>query len=397
MSTDNTLSEQDKLDQTMTTEQRTMPDLVNQDQRVEPVAGAEDPTPPTPEKKDEEPPVDPRAARMDRLAERAHERNTEELEQAREAVVDIVRPEPEVKPEPAPERMMKIKVRGQEVEMPESEVIARAQKVDAADSYLTEARGLLDEAKRTTRREPEPAPKREEPQPTPEKVDRIAQAIEQIQLGGDPAEARALLDTEFNERARSAARDAINEDRQHGAVASFDDQVDAGYALFDKESPEVAADPVARAVVTTVAGQLEAAVIAKFLTEAASPEIRSAFESAGITAEGLRTYSPQDAHALYKDMALKGYPLPKPAVVIQAAGKTVAERFASTTQVRTAPAPKPGPTLDRTVRKEAISQPERTAIPRPTGATPPPKAEGERSQGARTDMRSERRTGAPRR
>jgi hypothetical protein len=93
-------------------------------------------------------------------------------------------------------------------------------------------------------------------------------------------------------------------------------------------------------------------------------------------------------------MHLKGFKLPAPAAVIQAAGKTVAERFKVTTQT---PAPAPAtPVLDRTARKEAIQQPERASIPRTPTGQPAPRTETQRATDARAEMRGTRRAGSPR-
>jgi hypothetical protein len=140
-------------------------------------------------------------------------------------------------------------------------------------------------------------------------------------------------------------------------------------------------------------GGMEGALISEFLTKA-DDTTRSAFAQVGITAEGVKTYKPQDAHALFKDMHLKGFKLPAPAAVIQAAGKTVAERFKVTTQT---PAPAPAtPVLDRTARKEAIQQPERASIPRTPTGQPAPRTETQRATDARAEMRGTRRAGSPR-
>jgi hypothetical protein len=59
-------------------------------------------------------------------------------------------PEHQTQP-PAEPRKIKLKVNGREVELTEDEVIARAQKVEAADTYLDEAKTLLKEAKQIRR------------------------------------------------------------------------------------------------------------------------------------------------------------------------------------------------------------------------------------------------------
>jgi hypothetical protein len=337
---------------------------------------------PAPAKDEQEKPSDPRADRLEQLANRAHENRREEAEAVAEVMVPSVQAEPEP-PAPAPERMIKLKVRGEIVELPESEVIARAQKVDAADDYLRESRELLEDAKRTVR-QPEPATVQE---PKPEKVNRIALAMEQLQNGADPSEVEKLLDQEIAERIDGKLTETQQRTEIEQAVSSFDAEVEEGYIAVKTDYPELAKDIVATNVVVSLAGGMEAEVIGRYL-DSATPQIKSAFAQAGITAEGVRRYAPHDAHALFKDMHLKGFPLPPPAAVIRAAGKTVAEWKPGNTP----PVPAPTPAApNRTARKEAIQQPERASIPRTPPGNPAPQSETSRATAARNELRAARR------
>lgn len=326
---------------------------------------------------------DPRADRLEQLAERAAESRREEAGQ----VAEVMAPAPAREAEPPaapPERMIKLKVRGEIVELPESEVIARAQKVDAADDYLRESRELLEDAKRTVR-QPEPAPT---PEPKPEKVNRIALAMEQLQNGTDPAEVEKLLDQEIQDRIDGKLAETRQRSEIETAVSSFDAEVEEGYIAVKTDYPELAKDIVATNVVVSLAGGMEAEVIGRYL-DSADPKIKSAFAQAGITAEGVRRYAPHDAHALFKDMHLKGFPLPPPAAVIRAAGKTVAEWKPGNTPPA-APAPTPA-APNRTARKEVLQQPERASIPRTPPGNPAPQSETSRATAARNELRQARR------
>lgn len=391
-------------DETLRTEQREIPQIQNEDVRLE--APAEPVIAPVVKPEEAKPePVDPRAARMEALAENRRVQATEELAREQDTIVAPAAPAAPVVEKPA-ERMITIKVRGQDVTLPESEVIARAQKVDAADDYLRESRQLLEDAKKTVRGEPVVA--KPEPAPQPAKVDRIASFIEGIQTGADPAEVKLLLDQEVTDRAKQAARDIINGDRQAATAQGFDSEVDQGYAQLAKDHPTIGSDPITRHTVTSFVGGLEAESIARFLSgkavpdwnfPPADPETIASFARAGITAEGVRGYTPQDAQALFKDMSLKGYALPKPAAIIQVAGRMVAERFAPATKgADPAPVPKPAPVaVDRSQRKTDLQQPTLAAIPRsPTSGQFVPKTEAERAQASREEIRSARRAGAKR-
>lgn len=377
---------------TPTSEQTRIPALDNEDQRLEPTPEAPE-APPAAEPEKVEPAVDPRAARLEQLAERSRASNADELERAQEVTVPIA-PKEEPTPAAPPERMIKLKVRGESVELPESEVIARAQKNDAADTYLTEARQLLEDAKKTAR-QPEPA--RTEPAPQPVKEDRIAKAVEAIQTGADPAEVKLLLDQEIDDRVNASIEKSRQTETVQSQVHAFDAEVDQGYDAVRKEYPGLANDVISTNVVVSLAGGMEGELVARFLETDANDATKSAFAQAGITAESVRRYPPQDAHALFKDMHLKGYQLPPPSAVIRAAGKTVAEWKPGATQPA-APQPETKPVvLDRTARKDAIQQPERASIPRATPGKPAPTSEPQRAAQTREEMRAERRTGSARR
>lgn len=371
-------------------EQRTIPTIDESQQ--EPAPEQVETPPAAVSKKEDDVPADPRAARLEALAENAHQNRQEESAAVAEAMAPAV-PAAAVMPEPAaPERMLKLKIRGEIVELPESEVIARAQKVDAADQYISEAKDLLKEAKATVRQPvPEPAPA---PAPV-EKVDNVAKAIELIQTGGDPVEARALLDTELSERATRAAEQVVDGRSSDQRSQRYDADLVVGFQEAATEYPDLMASPVGQSTVKGLTGSLQAHVIAEHLTSLA-PEVQQAFATSGITPDTLKNYSPDDAGALYKDMLLKGYRLPRPSEVTKAAAKTVADFYAGSTKPAPAPTPEPAPqpALDRTARKEAINQPERTAIPKPTARPPAPRSEPQRAASARQELRASRRRGS---
>lgn len=346
--------------------------------------------PAAPAKDEPEKPSDPRADRLEQLAERAAENRREEAGQVAEVMTPAAPAAPEAEPAPAPERMIKLKVNGETKEMTESEVIALAQKNDAADSYLERARATLDEVNELKysllgRGKTDPAPAAEQ---APEKVNRIALAMEQLQNGADPTEVEKLLDQEIADRIDTRLAESRQRGEIESAVSSFDAEVEEGYIAVKTDYPELAKDIVATNVVVSLAGGMEAEVIGRYL-DSATPQIKSAFAQAGITAEGVRRYAPHDAHALFKDMHLKGFPLPPPAAVIRAAGKTVAEWKPGNTPPA-APAPTPA-APDRTARKEAIQQPERASIPRTPPGKPAPQSETQRATAARGELRQARR------
>lgn len=127
--------------------------------------------------------------------------------------------EPPAKPVPQQTpTTRKIKVRGKEVELSDEDILAAAQKTLAGDSYMEEARALLDAAKEI--RGERTAPTRQHPdgtnstQPEPDAhgpVDpaqhpepSLRDVVEKIQFG-DPEEAAALLETAIDQRAEKKA------------------------------------------------------------------------------------------------------------------------------------------------------------------------------------------------
>lgn len=386
----NTLTDEEIAALAVGTEQTTIkpldeeraPELVSEDKEAPPAPAA---------KKDDEPPADPRAARLEALADKAHQHRQEEAETVAEIMAPAA-PVKEPEPAPVPERMLKLKIRGEVVEMSESEVIARAQKVDAADQYIAEAKDLLRDAK-AVRQQPQPVQELA-PQPTPEKPNAIAKALEIVQAGGDLAEAQAMIETELSERATRAAEQVVDGRNENQRSQRYDADMGAGFAEAATEFPDLMASPVGQSTVRGLTGSLQAHVIAEHL-QTLTPEVQQAFSASGITPESLKDYSPDDAGALYKDMLLKGYRLPRPSEVTKAAAKTVADFYAGSTQPAPAPTPAPAPQiLDRTQRKEALNNPERTAIPKPTGRTPPPRTEPQRAASARQELRASRRRGS---
>lgn len=374
-------------------EQRTIPTIDEGAPEPELAPEPKETPPAAVSKKEDDAPADLRAARLEALAATAHQNRQEESAAVAEAMAPAA-PAPVAEPAPAPERMIKLKIRGEIVEKPESEVIAMAQKVEAADQYISEAKDLLKEAKDAVR---QPA-QRQEPAPAPaavEKPDAIAKAIELIQTGGDPAEAKAILDTELSERARAAAEQVVDGRSNDQRTQRYDSDYSNGFTEAAGEYQDILSNTVGQSTVRSLSGALQAHVIAEHLTTLA-PEVQQAFSATGITPDTLKQYSPEDAAALYKDMCLKGYQLPRPSEVIKVAAKTVAEQFGATRSNNPAPTPAlaPQPALDRTARKEAINQPERTAIPKPTARAPAPRSEPQRAASARQELRASRRRGS---
>jgi hypothetical protein len=170
-------------------------------------------------------------------------------------------PEPELEPEPEPvrqqqpqEKLYTIKVRGKDVTLTEAQLLERAAKVEAADSYLAEGRDLLEQARQARRDNAErdrSDPHRPEDQDnTQDDVldpsldadpqhpgDELVSAIEEIQYG-DPKEAAGKIRKAITKEADKAA-----DDRQLQRLRGNDSAKSAkAMKAFIEANPEIAND-----------------------------------------------------------------------------------------------------------------------------------------------------------
>lgn len=178
---------------------------------------------------------------------------------APEQQADPVEPEPEPAPQPEPEKKFTIKVRGKDVVLTEAELLERASKVEAADTYLAESRDLLDQA-RQIKRERDPAdPHRLEARANTQDdrtdpslsadpqhpEDELEGAIEEVRYGTDSKEAAQKLRNVILKEADKAAdtrqlNRLIGNDVQKSSVAM---------KTFIEANPDLASDEIASQVI----------------------------------------------------------------------------------------------------------------------------------------------------
>jgi hypothetical protein len=168
-----------------------------------------------------------------------------------EGVVADAPVEQEAAPETSPEApaKRKLKVRGQELEVTDEELLAYAQKGAAGDDYLNEAKNKLkevDDLLRSTKTRavnPGQSGEHHAGQPTDQSetdasnqgegdehnVDPFVKMVESVQLG-TPEEAATQMRQTVNDTAKAAARDALNSERirdeaarSHRALKDFSD------------------------------------------------------------------------------------------------------------------------------------------------------------------------------
>lgn len=143
-------------------------------------------------------------------------------EQQQEDPIDHEDPPPQQLQQQPSEKKFTIKVRGQTLELSEAELLERASKVEAADSYLKDSRDLLEQARQIRNRERDPAdPHRPEDRTnTQDDVsdtaaqgdpqhpeDELEGALDEVRYGSDSKEAAAKLRRVINKEADKAADD----------------------------------------------------------------------------------------------------------------------------------------------------------------------------------------------
>lgn len=140
-----------------------------------------------------------------------------------------------------PEARYKIKVNGRELELSASELVARAQKVEAADQYLSEAARMRREAEQLLNPN-SAAPSQQDAQQKTPVVDRRA-LVRAIQMG-DPEEAEAAL-AQIMDMAARPQFSAEDLTRTVDERLNFKESV----AKFESEFGDILGDPQLRQLV----------------------------------------------------------------------------------------------------------------------------------------------------
>lgn len=371
---------------------------------VDDVGGAPDPGPAPRVPQDDAAPLPPARSRFDQrrdeIVARYRTERTVEADADRDDISDFARsglppdfdpqpePEPESQPEPQPQpgpQTVRVKVHGQEMDLPLEDVIAKAQIALASENLLDETKSRLKEVdsllaatRANVARADQPGQHQARPQSTqttepaldpgadPEHhEDALAKLIETLQFG-DPAEARQLLQNTIAESSTKAVQEQllIQRVRDEGARSA------KVLKDFMTSHADLAKDPMAQAAIERQVYDLQIEDLKAI-----------GFDPANIqTPSGVVTPADiADAHRYYR---ANGYEIRKPEALLEAATAS----FLTWKGVKTDlpnpadPAPKAPPrievSVDRTARRSAIpQQPARTAVPRqdPQQATPQPR------------------------
>jgi hypothetical protein len=283
-------------------------------------------------------------------------------------------PEPTAAEPVALPKTVKVKVRGQEQELPLETVIAEAQKALAGESYLSEGRKALEEIERRLRATPDPAVRGQtqqhpaatnDVQPTapapadgvdPQHPEDLIQKLMETMQFGDPAEARNLLENTLSGMVAAKVAPAVNAALQSDRLKDEGAKTAAVLADFETKHADIAADPRARAVI-------EQDVIGQQVDDLRKLGV----DPAKIRPDGLSP-TPGDIAEAHKWYRSQGHKLTTPADMLETGLKNYLDwRGPKTNTPPANPATPPtlDVTVDRTVRRQAIpQQPGRAAVPR---------------------------------
>ena len=297
---------------------------------------------------------------------------------------------PEPQPEPAPvaaPQTVRVKVRGQEMEVPLEEALGKARIAYAAEDYLDEAKGKLNEVNALLRQakeqparvgpngQPQAAPltaqPTEQPQPAPADLQPqespFKKLVEAIQFG-DPQEAEALFQNTLGAVAQNAVQQGLvgQRLRDEGARAmkTLND--------FKDQNPELANDPMASAAIQAKIFELQVQDLQAIGVDPARIRPDGQSPTPGDIA---------DAHKWYRS---EGFSVRSPQIMLETARDNFLQwrgvKQEPTPDPAAAPAAKAAPrvVVNRDERRQAIQpQPSRTTAPRE--ATPQPNQPRDRS------------------
>lgn len=386
---------------------RSSPELENQETPV--VSPKEEPAKP----------IDPRASKLEEIAQKRNDQRNDELEQQER---NFIRPNVAPAPaEPKDDDTVDLKVRKQPTrltikernevlkddfeeadikQMSESEKNRATQQILTNRQYRAEMEELKAEKRefRTSQQQSAAAPQQpaaqvpvEQPK-TPMQIahEKVQRATEAVSFGEDGA-AQLMIEAQ-EELASIKADERIAQRESAQRSDGYDADVRRGFKeadrLWEKDHPQLMNDPVARGAIHPTVDILSRISIGEFIRNQPR-EIQQRFTSGGITPDYIKNATPAEISGVYKSMATKGYQIPPPSYIVTQAANVVASRLAGNTspaaqEPHLAPGDENGQRviLDRSGRKDEIAnQPNRAGVPRPIpGTKPAPMSEQERAR-----------------
>jgi hypothetical protein len=292
----------------------------------------------------------------------------------RAGVASVVQPEPDPEPKPddnAPpaearesgpfdsgaKPKHKLVVRRDVREVDDDELIRLAQIGAANESYLGEARKLLDETRRVVSSRPHPDAGEPDAERTgdddvdqPHKDDPFAEAAKKVRFGDDEEAAEALRTTTVQVAGQEAAKAVYNQQRQLDVARAT-----RAYTTFKESNADLIADPIAETAMERIYHD----------------ELRNDLRKIGYPDDKI----PKNRDALvetHRFHRIHGQPVRETSELLDAA-KTGFANWRGGQRQEPAPRSQSGleVTVDRTERRAAIpQQPTRAAIPQKPTAQP---------------------------
>lgn len=291
------------------------------------------------------------------------EHGREQLEP--EPVVDDPIAKAVIAPEPVKKKTLT--VRGKQVEMTDDEILAAAQKTLAGDSYLDEARGLLEEAKTIKAERAGRDPQHPEghtrtqddgldpdPNLARQHPDELEEAIEQIQFG-DPKEAAKKIRDVIKKTSETEA----DEGQMRRLVKNDISRAQVVVKSFTDKNPDIANDPIA------------AAALEQFVYAVSREEI----EKLGEVDASKIPQNPAELANWHRFYRVNGRSVSNPEQLLESAkGRYLKWKGVSEQPKPPTPAkPRVEVNVDRTARRANIpTQPSRSVAVQPDAQTRPP-------------------------
>lgn len=272
-------------------------------------------------------------------------------------------------------RTFKVKVRHEEKELTEDELVAAAQKSLAGDDYLGEARTILEEVKRAASsrphqdgKQPATTERTDEPADPPHQEDEDRALAERLQFGTTEEATEVVKSLRSQKVSPDDVRKVLYDDRRNADL----DTATRAYETFQQENAEMFGDPRTRGA----------------LTEQYLDEVRKDLKGLGYTDDRIPK-SHDELREHHRFHRIQGKKVRDTATLL-ADSKQAVETWKSGS---TNPAPKPSTVavnLDRTERRQAIPhQPARAAVP-PQAITSPKPVQSARSEAVK-DLLGRRR------
>ncbi len=280
-------------------------------------------------------------------------------------------------------KKFKLKVRHQDLEMDEDQVLALAQKAAAADSYFEDGRRFYEEARRQAdSRRAAGAPQQGQPRAQDEQPhdpsqgdphqDPLAAVLEKVQFGADPKEAAKELRAVVNQTVQQTALNTSQRALVQQKMAEDVTETLTEFQRIKSENPTLFADEFAEPIMQ------------KLLVDGYKEDLRKI----GVP-ENRIPANPNDLADWHRFYRIKGQPVRKAATLLNDVKQRYSDWRSGTQQTNKPVDANQRVAVNRDERRASIpSQPTRSAAPAQVPQTAPQRKTREQ---VLADMRASRR------